>query len=133
MLAKLAPDLDDDAIAGLADVMLEAGIEGVIATNTTVSRPNLTDTRRAAEAGGLSGVPLERLALDRVGVLARRLDGRLPIIGVGGIHSVAGARAMVDAGASLVQIYSAFIYNGPILVRDIARSLGGVADSRTKH
>ncbi len=133
LLAKLAPDLNEASIDALADVMLQAGIDGVVATNTTISRPPGIDAVLASEAGGLSGEPLEPRALAGVARLAQRLDGRLPIIGVGGIHNVAGARRMIDAGATLVQVYTAFIYQGPNLVRDIARSLGGVADARAKH
>lgn len=133
LLAKLSPDLDDAAIAGIAQVLIDARMDGVIATNTTISRPPGIDAHRGAQAGGLSGAPLAPLALACVASLARALAGQLPIIGVGGVHDVAGARQMIDAGASLVQIYTGFIYEGPILVRDIARSLGGVADSRTNH
>ncbi len=133
LLAKLSPDLDEAALTGIAQVLMEVRMDGVIATNTTISRPPGIDPRQGAQAGGLSGAPLAPLALALVASLARVLGGNLPIIGVGGIHDVAGARAMIDAGASLVQIYTGFIYEGPILVRDIARSLGGVADSRANH
>ena len=78
------------------------------------------------EPGGLSGPPLNALAVECVGRLAERLSGRIPIVGVGGIHDVASAQRMIDAGATLVQIYTGFIYQGPALVRDLARALGPV-------
>jgi dihydroorotate dehydrogenase len=122
--AKLSPDLDDAALRGIASVLLDTGVDGVVATNTTVTRPVPAALRHAGEGGGLSGVPLAPLARRVVATLADALAGRLPIIGVGGIHDVESARAMVDAGATLVQIYTAFLYRGPNLVRDVARALG---------
>lgn len=125
LAAKIAPDLTGDAIAAIAGVLLDVGIDGCIATNTTISRPIPPSTRYRDEAGGLSGVPLNDLSVACVAQLARALDGRIPIIGVGGIHDVASARRFIDAGATLVQVYTGFIYEGPALVRDIARALGG--------
>jgi dihydroorotate dehydrogenase len=125
LAAKVAPDLDDASTDALAEVLLDVGIDGCIATNTTISRPLPEDARYRDEAGGLSGRPLHALALTRVARLAQSLDGRIPIIGVGGIHDVASARRFVDAGATLVQVYTGFIYEGPDLVRLIARALGG--------
>jgi dihydroorotate dehydrogenase len=125
LVAKVAPDLDDAAIDALAEVLLEVGIDGCIATNTTISRPLPDDVEHRDEAGGLSGRPLHALAVTRVARLSNALGGRIPIIGVGGIHDVASGRRFIDAGAALVQVYSGFIYEGPELVRRLARALGG--------
>jgi dihydroorotate dehydrogenase len=125
LAAKVAPDLDDASTDALAEVLLDVGVDGCIATNTTISRPLPDGAPFRDEAGGLSGRPLHTLALARVARLARSFDGRIPIVGVGGIHDVAGARRFVDAGATLVQLYTGFIYEGPDLVRRVARALGG--------
>ena len=122
---KLAPDLADADVAAVADALLEFEIEGVIAGNTTVTRPQVANLRHADEAGGLSGAPLAPLARQLVGRLRERLAGRVAIIGVGGILSAADAEALLDAGADLVQIYTGLIYRGPALVRSIARLEGG--------
>jgi dihydroorotate dehydrogenase len=124
LAAKIAPDLDREAIAALAGVLLDVGIDACVATNTTTTRPLPADAPYRDEAGGLSGTPLNTLAVSCVRELAVHLAGRIPIIGVGGIHDVATAQQMLDAGASLVQIYTGFIYQGPILVRDLVRALG---------
>ncbi len=118
---KLAPDLADDDAAAVADVLLEFEVEGVIAGNTTVTRPQVANVRHAGEAGGLSGAPLAPLSRQLVARLRERLQGRVAIIGVGGILSAADAQALLDAGADLVQIYTGLIYQGPALVRAVAR------------
>jgi dihydroorotate dehydrogenase len=125
LAAKIAPDLTSDAITAIAGVLLDVGIDGCIATNTTISRPIPPSTRHFDETGGLSGRPLNDLSVACVAQLVKLLDGRIPIIGVGGIHDVASGRRFIDAGAALVQIYTGFIYEGPALVRDLARALGG--------
>ena len=125
LAAKVAPDLDDASTDAVAEVLMDVGIDGCIATNTTISRPVPEDVEHRNETGGLSGNPMHGLAVARVARLARTLDGRIPIIGVGGIHDVASARRFVDAGATLVQLYTGFIYEGPDLVRLVARALGG--------
>ena len=117
---KIAPDLTPPALDAVAEELLAFEVDGVVATNTTVSRPIARGLRHGEEAGGLSGAPLRSLARQSVARLAKRLDGRIPIIGVGGILSAADARAMQCAGASLVQIYTGLIYRGPALVRSIA-------------
>ncbi len=124
LATKIAPDLEPDAIEALADVLIDVKIDACIATNTTIFRPIPANTRHCDETGGLSGVPLHALAVACVARLARALGGRVPIIGVGGIHDVASARRFIDVGASLVQLYTGFIYEGPALVRDVARALG---------
>jgi dihydroorotate dehydrogenase len=111
------------AIGEVLEVCEEHGISGVIATNTTLSREGLAprDQHLAAEAGGLSGRPLTERAREVVAFVHKHTSGRLPIIGVGGILDVDDAARMFDAGASLVQIYTGFIYRGPGLVRRISR------------
>ena len=119
VLVKLAPDLTDSALDEALEVATGAGVSGVVATNTTLSREGVVPrerTRAEAEAGGLSGAPLTLRAREVVAHVARRTD--LPVVGVGGIMSGADARAMLDAGASLVQLYSGLVYAGPTLVAD---------------
>ena len=116
MLVKLAPDLSDDDIDAVARVLGDLGVDGVIATNTTVSRISVQDDPLAHETGGLSGAPLmgqSTLVLRR---LRTRLPDRIPLIGVGGILSGADAVAKMAAGASLVQVYSGMVYRGPELI-----------------
>lgn len=122
VLVKIAPDLTDEAVAELLEVCLAQGAAGVIATNTTLARDGLaeTDRPRAAEAGGLSGRPLTERAREVVRFVHAETGGRLPIIGVGGIAEPDDAARMLDAGASLVQLYTGFIYRGPSLVRGAA-------------
>lgn len=129
VLIKLAPDLvasDLERIAALAE---ELGVDGIVATNTTIARPGLENDPRAEEPGGLSGAPLHVAAVRTIAAL--RSASRLPIIGVGGIDSVEAAARTVAAGANCVQLYTGFIYEGPGLVGDIARwftEQGGQAD-----
>ncbi|HSG88468.1 MAG TPA: quinone-dependent dihydroorotate dehydrogenase, partial [Pseudomonadales bacterium] len=108
--------------------LVEAGVDGVIATNTTIARPGV-DASYADEAGGLSGSPLHRRSLEVVRRLREAVGEDLAIIGVGGIDKPARALAMVEAGADLVQIYTGLIYEGPGLVRGCARAL---AESRER-
>ncbi len=122
LLVKLAPDLTDDELEDALDVILRRGMDGVIATNTTLARPELR-SRHAGEGGGLSGAPLHAISLARVRTICQRSQGRLPVIGVGGIEDAAGAQAMLDAGASFVQVYTGLVYAGPGLVRQIVRGL----------
>ncbi|MBB3051320.1 dihydroorotate dehydrogenase [Prauserella isguenensis] len=125
LLVKVAPDLTDDALGELLQVCTDHDVAGVIATNTTLARDGLatSDAAAASEAGGLSGRPLTRRARDVVRFVHTRTAGALPIIGVGGIGGPADAEAMLDAGAALVQLYTAFALHGPSVVRDINRSL----------
>jgi dihydroorotate dehydrogenase len=119
---KIAPDLDDEAIDGIARLLVAHGVDAVIATNTTVTRDGVKGMPHAAESGGLSGRPLRERATDVVRRLAKALDGALPIIGVGGILSGADAKAKLDAGASLVQLYTGLIYRGPALIAECVRA-----------
>ena len=123
LLFKVAPDLDEEHIRDLSRVFLDGGLDGLIATNTTVGRDAVAGHPRAAEAGGLSGRPLLQKSNAVLRAFASHLGGRIPIIGAGGISSPEDARAKIRAGAALVQIYTAFIYQGPKLVRDLARAL----------
>ena len=123
VLVKIAPDLTDEAIGEVLEVCAAHGVAGLIATNTTISRDGVADSPVAAEQGGLSGRPLTARALEVVAFAAKETGGTLPIIGVGGLHSADDATRMLDAGASLVQLYTGFIYHGPGLVRAINRRL----------
>ncbi len=120
---KIAPDLGDEQIRDLAGVFSETGIDGVIATNTTIDRKAVAGHPRAVEAGGLSGAPVRERSTEVIRVLRRELDQRIPIIGVGGILSGADALEKIEAGADLVQIYSGLIYRGPALVREVLEAL----------
>jgi dihydroorotate dehydrogenase len=125
VLVKIAPDLTDSAIAELLEVCDQHGVSGLIATNTTLGRTGLAaaDQALAGEAGGLSGRPLASRALDVVRFVSKETDGKLPIIGVGGIFGPDDALRMVDAGAALVQVYTGFIYEGPGLVSRVNKAL----------
>lgn len=125
LLVKIAPDLSEPALDELLTVCADHAIAGIIATNTTIDRSGLSGVDQAliAEAGGLSGQPLAGRALQVVRFIARATSGRLPIIGVGGIHSPADALRMFDAGASLIQLYTGLVYRGPFLPRQINRAL----------
>lgn len=120
---KIAPDMSDEEVGAVASMLLEHNIDGVIATNTTVSREGVEHSPFASEAGGLSGAPVRAKATAVIRALARHLNGKIPIIGVGGIFSGADAQEKLDAGASLVQIYSGFIYRGPGLIGEIAEAI----------
>ena len=126
LLVKIAPDLDDDDVLAVAELALGLGLDGIIATNTTISRDGLaTDatTVEAVGAGGLSGAPLRERSLEVLRLLRGRVGQRLTLIGVGGISTVDDARARLDAGATLLQGYTAFVYEGPLWPRRILRGL----------
>lgn len=121
---KIAPDLALEQVNEIADLLLEHRIDGVIATNTTLSRESVEGMGHAEEGGGLSGAPVRDKSTLVISQLSQRLQGALPIIGVGGILTGADAVEKIAVGASLVQVYSGLIYKGPQLVRDICKSLG---------
>ncbi|HEY7225216.1 MAG TPA: quinone-dependent dihydroorotate dehydrogenase [Micromonosporaceae bacterium] len=125
ILVKIAPDLTDHAVAELLDVCRDHGVAGLIATNTTLSRDGLApaDVVLGEQAGGLSGAPLASRARDVVAFVHRETAGALPVIGVGGIVCADDARRLVDAGASLVQLFTGFVYRGPRLIRDVVATL----------
>lgn len=129
MALKIAPDLDDGQIIAIADALRRHRMDGVIATNTTLSREGVDKLPNGNETGGLSGAPVFRKSTDVLTKLAAALAGELPIIGVGGILNGQDALAKIDAGASLVQVYSGFIYRGPELVGEMVAAL---ASKRTK-
>jgi dihydroorotate dehydrogenase len=122
ILVKLAPDLSDEELDDAIGVILDKGMDGVIATNTTLRRDGLKSGRQS-EAGGLSGRPLGGLSGAMLKKIVKRVDGRLPVVSAGGIMSPGDARARLDAGASLVQIYTGLVYQGPGLVKAIVRNL----------
>ncbi len=130
LAVKIAPDLDLAQIEVVADALTAHRIDGVIATNTTLSRTAVAGLPNADEAGGLSGAPLGAASNKVIEALHRRLEGRIPIIGVGGILSGSDARAKRDAGASLVQVYSGLVYRGPGLVAECADALREAAPRR---
>ncbi len=123
LVLKIAPDLTSDEISHISALLLEFEIDGVIATNTTIARDKIADHPLAQEAGGLSGAPVKEAATTVVRGLAAELNGRCAIIAAGGILTAADAQEKIQAGASLVQIYSGLIYQGPQLVADIGREL----------
>ncbi|MDR3516178.1 MAG: quinone-dependent dihydroorotate dehydrogenase [Azospirillaceae bacterium] len=123
LLLKIAPDLTDDDKRDIAEVSLAAGIDGLIVSNTTITRPPGLPEDRARETGGLSGRPLFALSTAVLAQMYRLTGGRLPIIGVGGITGADEAYAKIRAGASLIQIYTGLIYGGPALIRDIKTGL----------
>lgn len=123
LLVKVAPDLDDDQVEAIAALALKHRIDGLIATNTTVSRAPVAGHRHASQAGGLSGRPVFALSTQVLAKLSRALAGRIPLVGVGGILSGEDAAAKIAAGASLVQLYTGFIYRGPELVARCRRAL----------
>jgi dihydroorotate dehydrogenase len=123
MLLKIAPDLDEPGMDGVAEVLLESGVDGLICTNTTIARDVVHGHARAGETGGLSGRPLFRRATEVLAGMAKRLAGRIPLIGVGGILNGADAAAKCDAGAVLVQFYTGMIYRGPELIGESVEAI----------
>ncbi|MFO1293647.1 MAG: quinone-dependent dihydroorotate dehydrogenase [Rubrivivax sp.] len=130
LFLKIAPDLDDTQIDLIAATLVRHGIEGVIATNTTVAREAVAGLAHADESGGLSGRPLAEPSNRVIGRLRAALGAGYPIVGVGGVLSGADARAKLDAGATLVQIYTGLVYRGPALVREAALALRGAGPAQ---
>jgi dihydroorotate dehydrogenase len=123
---KIAPDLSDDDVLAVADLALALGLDGIIATNTTISREGLateTATVEGLGAGGLSGRPLTGRSLEVLRLLKGKVANDLALVGVGGISTVEDARARLDAGATLLQAYTAFVYEGPRWPRRILNGL----------
>ncbi len=123
LLVKLAPDLTDKQLSDIAAVLMDVGIDGVILSNTTLDRPNELPESFRAEKGGLSGRPLTQLSTDIIYRFYALTQGKIPIIGVGGISSAEDAYAKIKAGASLVQIYSSLVFHGPAVVGKIIDGL----------
>ena len=122
ILLKIAPDLSDDQLIDIIEIVNETKIAGVIATNTTISREGLQSENKS-EMGGLSGKPLAKRATEVIRFLAEKSNNSFPIIGVGGIHSAEDAMEKLNAGASLIQLYTGFIYEGPALVKAINKKI----------
>jgi len=125
LTVKISPDLDIAAVETVGRLLVRHGIDGVIATNTTVARDGIEGFPHADEQGGLSGAPLTARSTAVLQALATALDGALPLIGVGGIMSAEDARSKIRAGATLVQLYTGLVYRGPQLVTECLRALGG--------
>ena len=123
MLLKIAPDLADAELDGIAEVLIASGIDGLICTNTTIDRSAIAGRRHAEEAGGLSGKPLFAKSTAVLRGMAERLGGRIPLVGVGGITSGAHAVAKLDAGATLVQFYTGMVYRGPGLIGECVEAI----------
>ena len=123
IVLKIAPDLDADQVRIIADALLRHRMDGVIATNTTINRAAVQGLPHATEAGGLSGAPVSAASTAVIRMLRAHLGDTIPIIGVGGILSAADAQEKIDAGASLIQLYTGLIYRGPALVNDCAAAL----------
>lgn len=126
ILLKIAPDLSDGQIDDILEILLELHMDGIIATNTTINRSGLhTETSEVERmgAGGLSGKPLTNRSTEVIRYIHQKTEGKLPIIGVGGIHSPLDAIAKLEAGASLIQLYTGFVYEGPSLPSRICQSL----------
>ncbi len=120
---KIAPDLTPEEVSGIAQCLLKNNIDGVIATNTTLSREGVEHLEHGDEQGGLSGQPVKDKSTQVIKLLATELAGKMPIIGVGGIASIDDAKEKLAAGASLVQVYTGFIYQGPALIKNIVNAL----------
>jgi len=121
LLLKIAPDLTFPQVDAVLGVIAEFALDGIIATNTTLARPG--PFAAVGETGGLSGAPLRRRSTEMINYISRATNGRLPIIGVGGITDAASAGEKLDAGATLVQLYTGLIYRGPFFAADVARAL----------
>jgi dihydroorotate dehydrogenase len=126
ILLKIAPDLTNEQLDDIIEIVTEVKIAGVIATNTTISREKLkanSETLESIGAGGVSGKPLTNRSTEVVRYLHQKSNGAFPIIGVGGIHSAKDALDKIEAGASLVQVYTGFIYEGPGIVKRINKAI----------
>lgn len=126
ILLKIAPDLTDEQLNDIIEIVTETGLAGIVATNTTISRDNLQTPAGALEqigAGGLSGLPVKERATEVIRYIHQKSGGKIPIIAVGGIFTAADAQEKLDAGASLVQVYTGFIYEGPAIVKKICQGL----------
>ena len=125
LAVKIAPDLAREQVSELGGLLVNAGVDAVIATNTTIARDAVAHLRHGRETGGLSGAPLGAASTQVIRWLKDALGDALPIIGVGGIFSAADAREKIDAGAALIQIYTGMVYRGPELVSECVRALAG--------
>ena len=122
ILLKIAPDLNNNQLLDIISIVKDTGLDGIIATNTTINRDNLKSVNKN-ELGGLSGKPLTSRSTEVIKFISKNSNKTIPIIGVGGINTVADALEKFDAGADLIQIYTGFIYEGPNLIRSINKAL----------
>ena len=120
---KIAPDLSESELVQIADTLLRHQMDGVIATNTTISRDNVTGLKNAEQQGGLSGKPLQHKSTEIIRRLHQELKGQIPIIGSGGIDGVQNAQEKIETGAELLQVYSGLIYHGPRLVKELVKAI----------
>ncbi|MGN6569307.1 MAG: quinone-dependent dihydroorotate dehydrogenase [Flavipsychrobacter sp.] len=126
ILLKIAPDLTNEQLDDIIDIVNSTGIQGIVATNTTIDRSGLQTPKDEVEklgAGGLSGKPVKKRATEVISYIHKHSNGKIPIIAVGGIFTAADAREKLDAGASLVQVYTGFIYEGPAIAANICKGL----------
>jgi dihydroorotate dehydrogenase len=133
LVLKIAPDLDDGQIRDIAASVRRHGLDGVIATNTSLAREGVEGLPHAAEPGGLSGAPIRARATRVLATLAAELAGEVPLVGAGGILSGSDAREKIDAGASLVQLYTGLVYRGPGLVRECVEAVSGARPNRGRQ
>lgn len=120
---KIAPDLTEEELVQIADTLQRHKIDGIIATNTTISRENLPQLKYSQEIGGLSGKPLQQRSTEIIARLSQELKGNIPIIGCGGVDSLESAKAKINAGANLIQVYSGLIYHGPRLIKELVQNI----------
>lgn len=133
ILLKIAPDLTNDQLLDIVSIMADTAIDGIIATNTTISRKGLkSHLIISEEKGGLSGKPLAKRSTEVIRFLAEKSNKAFPIIGVGGIHSAEDALEKLDAGADLIQLYTGFVYEGPSLIKKINQAILAKAQSNTQ-
>ena len=123
LAVKVAPDLTEEEVAGVAECLIETEIDALIATNTTLNKEKVDGLEHGAEGGGLSGAPVTEQSTLIIAEFAKHLKGKLPIIGVGGILNAEDAQIKIDAGSSLIQVYSGLIYSGPKLVKECVKQL----------
>lgn len=126
VLLKIAPDLNNAQLDDVIDIAKELNLSGIVATNTTISREGLKTPREEVEKigmGGLSGKPVRKRSTDVIKYIVQKSDGKIPVIGVGGIHSAKDAKEKLEAGACLVQLYTGFIYEGTALIKNINKAL----------
>ena len=123
MALKVAPDIDESQIDTICKLLLQHNIDGLVATNTTLARHAISNHPLSTEAGGLSGRPVEQQSTWCIQQFSQRLQGEIPIIGVGGIEDAPGAQAKLDAGAAALQLYTSLIFQGPGIVKRIINSL----------
>jgi len=136
ILLKISPDITDEQLEEIVEVATEQSIAGIIATNTTISRAELKTSSRVVTAlgdGGISGAPVRARALQIINRIYKLTNGKMPIIGVGGIFSAADAWQAIIAGASLVQLYTGFIYGGPMIALRINRGLSRLLREHALH